>query len=121
MHPILARPGRLATYLTIWLPLGTLLTALLALQGVFTWTEAAVVALPLAICYGFLCLSAWYVAGASPVERVGAARVAAAAAASSFLSSAVWLLIARGWLTVVEGFGRWPAASSSFRAAAPTL
>src|SRR6188474_3418136 len=106
MHPILARPGRLAAYIAIWLPLGALLAGLLALQSVFSWTHAAIVAIPLSVSYGFLCLSAWYVTGGSPVERVGAVRVAVSALASSFLSAAVWLLIARVWLSIVDSFAR---------------
>ena len=121
MHPILVHPGRLAVYIAIWVPLGILLAALLALQGVFGWTQAGAVAVPLSISYGFLCLSAWYVTGGSPVERVGASRVAIAAVGSSLLSAAVWLLIARGWLALVGGIARWPDTSASFRAAAPTL
>src|SRR3954468_10841699 len=124
MHPILARPGRLGAYLAIWLPLGALLAAVLAVEGVFGWTVAALVALPLSVCYGFLCLSAWYVTGGSPVERVGAARVAATAIVSSFLSSAVWLLLVRGWLAVIGTFGiagARPDMSTAFRSAAPTF
>src|SRR3954470_13084420 len=121
MHPILARASRLAAYLAIWIPLGVLLAALLALQGVFGWAHAALVGVPLSISYGFLCLSAWYVATGSPVERVGVARVSVAAIVSAFLSSSVWLLIARAWLWVIESFARWPDVSVSFRAAAPTL
>jgi two-component system sensor histidine kinase AlgZ len=121
MHPILERPGRLAAYVAIWLPLGVLLAALLALQGVLGWVESLVVAVPLAVSYGFLCLSAWYVTGGAPVDRVGAARVALTAVAGSFLSSAVWLLIARGWLGAVASFGRWGDVSASFRSAAPTF
>jgi hypothetical protein len=121
MHPILAHPARLAAYIAIWVPLGALLAALLALQGVFGWAHAAAVAIPLSVSYGFLCLSAWYVTGASPVERVGGTRVAVAAVASSLLSSAIWLLIARGWLYFIEAFGQWTGVSASFRAAAPTL
>jgi two-component system sensor histidine kinase AlgZ len=120
MHPILARPSRLVAYVAIWLPLGVLLAALLALQGVFAWTEALLVAVPLAVAYGFLCLSAWYVTGGAPVDRAGAVRVAVSAVASSFMSSAVWLLIARGWLWVI-GSGRWPDVTAVFRLAAPTL
>ena len=120
MHPILARPGRLVAYIAIWLPLGVLLAALLALQGVFAWTEAILVAVPLAVAYGFLCLSAWYVTGGSPVDRAGALRVGVSAVASSLMSSAVWLLIARGWLWVI-GSGRWPDPTAVFRLAAPTL
>jgi hypothetical protein len=63
MHPILARPGFLAAYIAIWVPLGALLAALLAVQGVFPWLDAAFIAIPLSISYGFLCLSAWYVTG----------------------------------------------------------
>ena len=59
MHPILARPGRLAAYIAIWLPLGVLLAALLALQGVLPWIDALMVAVPLSVSYGFLCLSAF--------------------------------------------------------------
>src|SRR5260221_3291114 len=121
MHPILARPGRLGAYVGIWLPLGVLLAALLALQGVLGWIDALIVAVPLAVSYGFLCLSAWYVAGGSPVDRVGAARVGATAVGASLLSSAIWLLIARGWLGLIASFGRRTDASALFRSAAPTF
>ena len=121
MHPILSRPANLAAYMTIWLPLGGLLASLLALQGVFGWTHAAAIAVPLTVFYGFLCLSAWYVTSGSPVDRVGPVRLATTAAAAAFLSSAVWLLVARGWLGVVETLARWPELPSSFRAAAPTI
>jgi hypothetical protein len=112
MHPILARPGRLAAYIAIWLPLGVLLAALLALQGVLGWTQSVVVAVPLAVSYGFLCLSAWYVTGGSPVDRVGPARVGTTAVFASFLPSAAWRLIARGWLGVIGSVGRWAACKA---------
>src|SRR5260221_14007201 len=117
MHPILARPGRLAAYIAIWLPLGVLLAALLALQGVLGWIDALVVAVPLSVSYGFLCLSAWYVTGGSPVDRLGAARVGLTAVASSFLASAVWLLLARGWFGIIASFGRAGHVPTHFRAA----
>ena len=121
MHPILGRPGRLAAYIAIWVPLGGLLAVLLALQGVLGWLEAAVVAVPLSISYGFLSLSAWYVTGGSPVDRVGPVRVGATAVIASFLSSAVWLLIARGWMGLIGAFAAWAGVPAAFRAAAPTL
>jgi two-component system, LytTR family, sensor histidine kinase AlgZ len=121
MHPILARPGRLAAYIAIWLPLGILLAALLALQGVLGWIDALLVAVPLSVSYGFLCLSAWYVTGGSPVDRMGGMRVGVTAVISSFLSAAVWLLIARGWFGLIASFGRWSDVAVSFRAAAPTF
>src|SRR5258708_9890250 len=119
MHPILARPGRLGAYIAIWLPLGVLLAALLALQGVFGWIAALVVAVPLSVSYGFLCLSAWYVTGGSPVQRVGGARIGVTAVLSSFLSGAIWLLIARGWLGLIGSFGGWGRVSPPFPSAPP--
>ena len=121
MHPILAQPGRLGAYLAVWLPLGVLLAALLALQGVFAWGHAAMVAIPLSITYGFLSLSAWYVTGGSPVDRVGPLRVGTTALIASLLSSAVWLVIARAWIGLLGAFAPWAAVPSAFRAAAPTL
>src|SRR5919197_306425 len=94
MHPILARPGRLAAYLAMWAPPGLLLAALLALEGVFSWRVAAATAIPLSIAYGFLCLSAWYVAAGAPIDRAGPLRIATTASVAAFLSSAVCLLLA---------------------------
>jgi len=121
MHPILGRPGRLAAYLAVWVPLGMLLAALLTLQGALDLGNALIAAVPLSIAYGFLCLSAWYVTGGSPVERVGGARVAATAIVASFLSSAVWLLLARGWMGLIVSSVRHSDLPGSFRTGAPTL
>ncbi|HEX6465087.1 MAG TPA: histidine kinase, partial [Vicinamibacterales bacterium] len=121
MHPILGRPARLAAYLGVWVPLGMLLAALLYLQAAFGWVEATIVALPLAMAYAFLCLSAWYVTGGTPVDRAGAWRTAATAVIASFVSSAVWLLLARGWLSAIGAYRGWAHVPVSFRAIAPTL
>jgi LytS/YehU family sensor histidine kinase len=121
MHPILARPGRLAAYIAIWIPLGILLAALLALQGALGWSDALLVAVPMSVAYGFLSLSAWYVTGGSPVDRVGPARVAITAVTSAFLSSAVWLLLARGWMGLIVSLAHRADVPGSFRTGAPTL
>jgi LytS/YehU family sensor histidine kinase len=121
MHPILGRPWRLVVYLAIWIPLGVLLAALLALQGALGWRDALVVAVPLSVAYGFLSLSAWYVTGGAPVERVGPLRVAVTAVTASFVSSAVWLLLARGWMGLVVSLLIRADVTGSFRTGAPTL
>src|SRR4051794_38265727 len=121
MHPILARPGRLAAYIAIWIPLGVLLAALLALQGALGWRDALLVAVPMSAAYGFLSLSSWYVTGGSPVDRVGPARVAVTAVTASFLSAAVWLLLARGWMGLIVSVTHRGDVPGSFRTGAPTL
>ena len=60
MHPILARSGRLALYLAVWLAIGALLAVLLAVQTGLAWSPALLLALPLTTLYAFVCLSAWY-------------------------------------------------------------
>ena len=67
MHPILARTGRLALYLALWVTVGGLLGALLVAQLGIAWTAAALTAVPLAILYAFICLSAWYVVRGMPL------------------------------------------------------
>jgi two-component system sensor histidine kinase AlgZ len=121
MHPILARPSRLTAYVAVWIPLGAALASLLSLQHVFNWEEASVFAIPLAIALGFLCLSAYYAARSMPATRVDLPRVIVTTIAAAFLSSAVWLLLARGWLAAVNSMRPWPGSHGDFHDAAPTL
>jgi Histidine kinase len=120
MHPILGRPRRLAVFVALWLPLGVLLAALLALEGALAWPRAVAVAVPLAVVFGFLCLSAWYVARSLPIESTGAGRVLVSAAFAAALTSAIWLLFSRAWMELIAS----PASRNvalPFRAIAPTL
>jgi histidine kinase len=98
MHPILARVSRLAIYLSVWTFAGLLLAALLAGPGGLAAGQALGIALPLAIAYGFFCLSAWYVARSTPIKPTGAIRLIATSLTSSLISSGAWLVLARGWL-----------------------
>ena len=101
MHPLLARPGHLALYLSLWIGVSILLAALLITQGGLNWTFAAAVALPLIIAYSFVCLSSWYVARSLPLAVSGAARVVVTAAAAAVLSSAMWVALARVWMSLL--------------------
>jgi two-component system sensor histidine kinase AlgZ len=103
MHPILARRGRLALYLGLWVLVGLLLAALLAGEGRLGWEVAVIVALPLATAFAFVCLSAWYVSRGLPLGATGAFRIAATAVTAAVISSAGWLALARGWINVIGG------------------
>jgi histidine kinase len=116
MHPILARGGRLALYLGVWTILGILLAALLAGPGRLTWTQALAIAIPLALAYAFFCLSAWYVSRSTPLAPTGTIRLLATALSSSFLSSAVWLLVARSWLEIFARGAGLPHVDAAFPA-----
>ena len=98
MHPILARGGRLASYLALWVTVGVLLGALLvALVGI-GWKPAVIVSVPLAALYAFVCLSAWYVSRGMPLGATGAVRIVATALTASALSSGLWLLASHAWI-----------------------
>ncbi len=101
MHPILARGSRLALYLGLWVIVGLLLAALLGGQTSLGWAAAAAAALPLATAYSFVCLSAWYVVRGMPLATTGALRIAITAITASLLSSAVWVVVGRAWMTVL--------------------
>jgi hypothetical protein len=110
MYPLLSRRSHLAAYLLLWLLMGALLSVLLTTQGGLSWRLALLAGVPAAVAYSFICLSAWYVARAMPLARTGPGRVIISALAAAALSSAMWLVVARGWTALVVS--RWTGHGS---------
>ena len=98
MHPILASKRRLGIYLAGWMPIGALLTVLVGLFRGRGWTEAAALAMPLALVYAFICLAAWFVCRSAPIERGGGPRIVLALLVSSACSSALWVFLGKAGL-----------------------
>jgi sensor histidine kinase YesM len=113
MHPILARGSRLALYLGLWVLVSALLAQLMAGRVGLSWRQAALVALPAALVYAFVCLSAWYVARSLPIKTTGTWRILLTGLVTSLLSSAVWLAIAAFWLSLLVTRGWLPASARS--------
>src|SRR5258706_997235 len=67
MHPLLARPSRLLLYIVFWLVVGLVMAAGLRFFQPRPWFDAIVFAVPMAVFYGFVCLSAWWVCRAQPL------------------------------------------------------
>jgi two-component system sensor histidine kinase AlgZ len=109
VHPILTRGSRLALYLGLWVLAAGLLAQVLAARLGLAWLQAAFVALPVALVYAFVCLSAWYVARSLPIKTTGTARIILTGLASSMISSAVWLAVAGFWLGFLVARGWLPA------------
>src|SRR5262245_3613790 len=105
MHPVLARGGLLALYLGLWLLVGGLLTLLLVGSSGLTWVQAVAVAFPAASAYAFVCLSAWYVARSLPIISTGTTRILVTGVVAAVLSSAVWLALSRGWISMLVRMG----------------
>jgi two-component system, LytTR family, sensor histidine kinase AlgZ len=121
MHPILVRGPRLPLYLFSSVLVGCLLAVLLVGQDALTVMEAALVALPLAALYGFVCLSSWYVARSQPIATTGAARIVSAGLAASVLSSGGWLAATRGWLELLGRYGLVAEPADRFAAVRPLV
>src|SRR5438132_929341 len=100
MHPILARPERLAAYLAAWLVVAVLLAAVLTRQDL-AWLPVLVLLFPLCLVYAFVCLSAWYVCRATPLTTSSVVRVLASSALAAMVASGLWMVVARVWLSVL--------------------
>ncbi len=113
MHPILAFRGRLRPYLAAWGPLAALLTGLLRIGGL-TWPQAAVVAVPLAVVYAFMCLAAWYPCRSAPIRSASFAKVVVTQLAAAGLSAMLWLFLADTWVVFLEQFPAFAGTAERF-------
>jgi serine phosphatase RsbU (regulator of sigma subunit) len=121
VHPILGERRRLLLYLLTWLPVAVLLAALVVFTTATGWREAAALALPLALVYAFVCLSAWYPCQAAPLGAAGALRVLSTQAAAALVSSVVLLAVAAGWAAALRRLFSDPALDRFDRLAPPLL
>jgi hypothetical protein len=103
MHPILGDRRRLLVYLILWQLLGLLLT--IGLRHEAAWLDAIVFFLPLSLVYGFVCLSAWYVCRAFPIDATNVWNVYLAYLASAAVASLLWVVSGLGWATTLALLG----------------
>jgi two-component system, LytTR family, sensor histidine kinase AlgZ len=100
MHPIFRNARYLASYVSGWLIIGVLLAAVLTRLGL-GWMEALALMVPLCFLYAFVCLSAWYVSRATPLRAGAILRVLASSGLAAVVSAALWLALARVWITML--------------------
>ncbi len=105
MHPLFLRPGRLALYLAAWIPVGLMLAFELRKVTGQSYGSAVAFDLPLALLYGLVCLSAWWVCRARPLTLDTSTRftVALAQIGAAVQSSAIWVAIAAVWAMLLGG------------------
>jgi two-component system sensor histidine kinase AlgZ len=111
MHPILANRTRLTLYLASWMAVGVLLAGVRATTGGLEGPPALIEALPLALLYAFVGLSAWWVCRAAPLGRAPAPRVLGMMFGAAAIAALVWGAIAVAWIHVIETAlaGIWPS------------
>jgi two-component system, LytTR family, sensor histidine kinase AlgZ len=99
VHPLLGRIVGLTVYLGLWLLLGLAAALSLAVRAGWPWVAALTGVVPLAVVYGVVCLAAWYVCRAFPLQGArSVARVFLAQGAAASLTSATWVGFAQWWL-----------------------
>jgi two-component system, LytTR family, sensor histidine kinase AlgZ len=102
MHPVLESRSNLFLYLIAWLPPVGLFALLLAYAGQFRWTEAFLIAAPMAAVCAFLCLSAWYLCKVFPPGRDSYLRLLGIHSAAAVFSSGAWVLLGSALVTALS-------------------
>lgn len=100
-----ARYRTVAAYAIAWIPLSLFLAYLLRVSGHLPWTGALTLAFPLALVYGFMCLSARYSCKSAPLERTTTARLALTHITAAALVSLLWIKLG---ILLALGASRFP-------------
>ncbi len=94
MHPLLAK-GRIVLYLLVWVVMGGLLSYLLTITGRLEWQEAALLALPLALLYAFICLAPWYMCSMLPLGEGRIPKLVGNHLAAAVVAALFWIVVAK--------------------------
>jgi len=121
VHPILARPRRLALYLALWLPVAGLLATVLAAGGGVPGGAAAVLGFGLAAAYAFVCLGVWYACRVLPLTPAQIPRAIASHALGALLTSGLWVLGGRLLAALLAGLGAGPGTVALYSSRAPLV
>ena len=97
MHPLLADARRLLAYLAACALAVAGLAGLLKLTDSAGWGDALAFAMPLAILYGFVALSAYYLCRALPHAARRGPAVAVRFGGASLVASLAWLALGEAW------------------------
>jgi two-component system, LytTR family, sensor histidine kinase AlgZ len=103
MHPMIERPVRLVAYLGVAAMFGVLLALLVQTLAPGSLRGALALCLPLALVYGFQCLSVWYPVRQLPSSRAGAPQLVLLLTLASFASAAIWTAAGHLWAAALAG------------------
>jgi hypothetical protein len=121
MHPVLADRRRLLAYLSAWLLLSVLLGLLLVATRLLSPLEAAATAVPQGLVYAFICLGAFWVTRAAPLEGVAVTRSLLTQLGAALLSALAWVAAGRLWALALERSELLPGIAAEQAALAPLL
>jgi len=120
MHPVLDARRHTLAYLFVWLLFGVLLS--FGVEGGTPSVAGLAVFVPLCAIYGLVCLSAWYLCRAFPLEASTSIwKALPAHALTSVLASGLWGLLTTGWARTVDTIGLGPGAETLVADRGPVL
>jgi two-component system sensor histidine kinase AlgZ len=120
MHPILGQRGWGAAYAALWTAVGAALAVALVVRGI-AWSWALAATLPLAVLYGFLCLSVHYICQALPIRVGQGAKVVGSHLAAAWVSALVWANLGAGWSNALSRLGAGDGLVDAFFRLTPAL
>ncbi|MBM4167814.1 MAG: sensor histidine kinase [Ignavibacteria bacterium] len=97
MHPILSHRERSIVYVGGWLLFGCLLALLVSSASNLGFGLSLVFALPIAVLYGFVCLSAWYFTRAFPLRRGRFTQLTIILLLQSAVIGSFWVGLSTSW------------------------
>lgn len=101
MHPILANRSAALSYAALWLGLG-LLDAILRSRTGAPLLAATIVTMPMALLFGFIALSAWYLCRIAPLRGGEPLRLLAVHGGGAAVSTLLWIAMIHGWSSMVN-------------------
>lgn len=105
MHPILTSVQRLALYVGSWSLIALLFAVIYSTASGAATAESLATVVPLCILYSFVCLSAWYICRATPLEARSVLQIVITHLGSAALASLMWLAAWEAWTQVLAA---WP-------------
>ncbi len=121
MHPILSERRVFGLYLTVWLIAGGLLALLLQSDGALSLADALILAIPMSLVYGFMCLASYYLCRAFPFQRFDVARLLLVHAIAAALTSSLWVSVGRSWASLISQIGFFQALDGQYPEQVPLL
>mgnify|MGYP003596634824 FL=1 len=119
MHPMIERPVRLVAYLGVAAMFGVLLALLVQTVAPGSFRATLALCLPLALVYGFQCLSVWYPVRQLPSSRAGAPQLVLLLTLASLASAAIWTAAGHLWAAALAGAAGFPDLPARFAVALP--
>jgi hypothetical protein len=119
MHPMIERPVRLVAYLGVAAIFGGLLALLMQTIAPGSLRGALALCLPLALVYGFQCLSVWYPVRQLPARRAGAPQLVLLLTLASFASAAIWTAAGHLWAAALGRSAGFPDLPARYATALP--